>query len=126
MRPKEKQKKQKNQNQNQKKKKKGKNQTTPVIANAATATAACKASSRQASRRNDIKSEAEANLVLGARRQMKAGRSHNDADAWKVAQERRVCEWRGGSKLRRRRKLGCCTALVALSTDPVIAAHFAA
>jgi hypothetical protein len=52
-----------------------------VIANAATATAACKASSRQASRRNDVKSEAEANLVLGARRQREAGRSHHDADA---------------------------------------------
>jgi hypothetical protein len=72
MRPKEKQ------NQNQKKEK---NQTTPVIANAATATAACKASSRQASRRNNVKSEAEANLVLGARRQREAGRSHHDADA---------------------------------------------
>jgi hypothetical protein len=70
-----------NQKQNQKKKKKEKNQTTPVIANAATATAACKASSRQASRRSDVKSEAEANLVLGDRRQREAGRSHHDTDA---------------------------------------------
>jgi hypothetical protein len=36
---------------------------------------------RQASRRNDVKSEAKANLVLGARRQREEGRSHHDADA---------------------------------------------